>query len=374
MEEWIFLLNIIKSCKKFKKDNMKLLHVINEISPQSGGPTRSVKGLCRALSKAGCDTTLFVLNGNHEFDNPCGVKVVRDRMPNITNYDLVHIHGLWLWGIHKVMKECVRCKVRYVISPRGMLDPWALSVKRWKKSVAMALYQRGDLTSAVAFHVTAALEEESVRKQGLKQKVIVAPNGVDIPASMPPRRVLNGTKTALFLSRLHPGKGLLTLAEAWSRVRPKGWRMKVVGPDFYGHKNDVVEALFRLGIRDDWEFVDALDDVKKWEAYRSADLLAHPSVSENFGITIAEGLAAELPVICTKGTPWSVVEERKCGWWIDVGVEPLANALHEAMTLSDADRQAMGSCGRKLVEEKYTWDAVVMDMVKGYEEVLNGRA
>jgi len=208
----------------------------------------------------------------------------------------------------------------------------------------------------------------------LKQKVIVAPNGVDIPASMPPRRILDGTKTALFLSRLHPGKGLLTLAEAWSRVRPKGWRMKVVGPDSYGHKNDVVKELLRLGIRDDWEFVDTLDDVKKWEAYRSADLLVHPSVSENFGITIAEGLAAELPVICTKGTPWSVVEERKCGWWIEVGVEPLANALHKAMSLSDADRQAMGSRGRKLAEEKCTWDAVVKVMVKGYEEILNGRA
>jgi glycosyltransferase involved in cell wall biosynthesis len=150
--------------------------------------------------------------------------------------------------------------------------------------------------------------------------------------------------------------------------------MKVVGPDSYGHKKDVVEALLRLGIGDEWEFVGTLDDVKKWEAYRSADLLVHPSVSENFGITIAEGLAAELPVICTKGTPWSVVEERKCGWWIEVGVEPLANALHEAMTLSDADRQAMGSRGRKLVEDKYTWDAVVTAVSNGYEEILNGRA
>ena len=349
---------------------MRVLHVVSGIDPKSGGPTRSVKGLCRALSLSGIDVTLLVLHGNDEFDNPCGVDVLYREIQDVGCFDLVHLHGLWDPALHKVAKACRNAGVEYLISPRGMLDPWALSVKRWKKRVALALYQRGDLKSASAFHVTAALEKESVRKQGLKQKVIVAPNGVDIPASMPPRRVLDSTKTALFLSRLHPGKGLLTLAEAWSRVRPKGWRMKVVGPDSYGHKKDVFEALLRLGIGDEWEFVDTLDDVKKWEAYRSADLLVHPSVSENFGITIAEGLAAELPVICTKGTPWSVVEERKCGWWIDVGVEPLANALHEAMTLSDADRQAMGSRGCKLVEEKYTWDAVGKTMVKGYEAIL----
>ena len=350
---------------------MKILHVISGIDPKSGGPTRSIKGLCRTLSLSGIDVALLVLHGNDEFDNPCGVDVLYGEIPDARCFDLVHLHGLWDPALHKVAKACRKAGVKYLISPRGMLDPWALSVKRWKKRVAMALYQRGDLTSAVAFHVTAALEEESVRKQGLKQKVIVAPNGVDIPASMPPRRVLDSTKTALFLSRLHPGKGLLTLAEAWSRVRPTGWRMKVVGPDSYGHKNDVVEELLRLGIRDDWEFVDTLDDVKKWEAYRSADLLVHPSVSENFGITIAEGLAAELPVICTKGTPWGIVEERKCGWWIDIGVGPLEESLQDATSLSNADRQAMGERGRKLVEEKYTWDAVVKMILKGYEEVLH---
>ena len=350
---------------------MRVLHVISGISPSSGGPTRSVKGLCRALSQRGISVTLLVLHGKDGFDNPCGVEVQYGEIPDVGLFDIVHLQGLWDPTLHKVAKACRKAGVKYVISPRGMLDPWALSVKRWKKRVAMALYQRADLKSAAAFHVTAALEEKSVRKQGLKQKVIVAPNGVDIPASMPPRRVLDGTRTALFLSRLHPGKGLLTLAEAWSRVRPKGWRMKVVGPDSYGHKKEVVDAIERLGISDNWEFVDELDDCKKWNAYRSADLLVHPSVSENFGITIVEGLAAELPVICTKGTPWGELEERKCGWWIDIGVGPLEEALQDAMSLSNADRQAMGERGRKLVEEKYTWDAVVKMILKGYEEVLH---
>ena len=223
---------------------------------------------------------------------------------------------------------------------------------------------------AAAFHATAEAESRNIRAQGLKQPIIIAPNAVDLPAKMPTCRIADRDKTAIFLSRLHPGKGLLTLVEAWARVHPHGWRMKIVGPDSYGHKKDVIAHLQEHGIIGEWEFVDALDDIKKWEAYRAADLLVHPSVSENFGITIVEGLAAGLPVIATKGTPWGELEERKCGWWIDIGVEPLANALKEAISLTDAERHEMGLRGRMLVEKKYTWDAVVKAIIKGYKDIL----
>ena len=353
---------------------MKVLHVISGISPTSGGPTRSVKGLCRALSQNGVAVTVLVLHGNDVFENPCGVETLYGAAPDVKDYDIVHLHGLWDPALHMVAKACRKASVKYIISPRGMLDPWALGVKKWKKKIALWLYQRKDLRCAAAFHVTAQEELSHVRDVGLKQPCIVAPNAVDLPLEMPARCGGNKVKTAIFLSRLHPGKGLLSLAEAWAKIRPSGWKMKVVGPDSYGHKKDVLDSLVRLGIGDDWEFVDALDDVKKWEAYRSADLLVHPSVSENFGITIAEGLAAELPVICTKGTPWGVVEERKCGWWIDVGVEPLTLALKDAMSLNCAERHEMGRRGRKLIDENYTWGATVKKMIAGYEEVLNGRA
>lgn len=353
---------------------MKVLHVIPGISPLSGGPTRSVKGLCRALSASDLDTSLLVLNGGDEFENPCGVKVVRKSCPDMGVYDIVHLHGLWEHKLHRVVAACRQAKIHYVISPRGMLDPWALSVKKLKKKLALFLYQRRDLRDAAAIHVTAQAELEHVRAAGFNQPCIVAPNAVDLPLAMPDRNIGGDVKTAIFLSRLHPGKGLLSLAEAWAKIRPQGWKMKVVGPDSYGHKKDVLEALARLNIGGDWEFVDVLDDVQKWRAYRSADLLIHPSVSENFGITIVEGLSAELPVICTKGTPWEEIEEQKCGWWIDIGVEPLAKALKEATSLTDKERCEMGQRGRSLVEEKYTWNAVVNKMIEGYKAVLNGKA
>jgi glycosyltransferase involved in cell wall biosynthesis len=101
-----------------------------------------------------------------------------------------------------------------------------------------------------------------------------------------------------------------------------------------------------------------------------ADLFIHPSDSENFGISIAEALYAGLPVVTTKGAPWQELEEHNCGWWIDIGVEPLVKALKSAMGLTDDERLEMGRRGHELVLEKYTWDAIGREMAKAYEGVL----
>lgn len=341
----------------------------------------------------------MVLAGHDEFENPSNVRVLYG-LPDagltkfLSRFELVHLHGLWHPGFHRAVAVCRKLGVPYVISPRGMLDPWALSVKRWKKRLALFLYQRADLRAASAFHVTAQLEEASVRRMGLSQPCFIAPNGVDLPMEMPPRTASAecGRHTAIFLSRLHPGKGLLTLAEAWARVNPQGWTMKVVGPDTYGHKSEVLAKLDALGISHvdlpirtqsnyrenersnnaSWEFVDMVDDIAKWHHYRSADILIHPSVSENFGITIAEGLAAGLPVIATRGTPWKDLEDYRCGWWIDQGVNALAAALQEAVT-SNERLEEMGRRGRKLVERKYTWAASGDAMIAAYKNVLQNK-
>lgn len=353
---------------------MKVLQVVMGISPRSGGPTRSVKGLCRSLSRCGVDVTLLVLHGKDVFDDPCDVKVVYGiaELESVRCFDLVHIEGLWDIQLHAVVRMSRRAGVPYVISTRGMLAPWALSVKRIKKAVALALYQRRDLCNAAAFHATAREEACHIRERGLTQPIMIAANGVDVPIRMPPRRV-SDERLAVFMGRLHSGKGLLVLVEAWARVRPRGWKMRIVGPDSYGYKRVLLARLRELDIASDWVFEDAVDDARKWEIYREASLMIHPSVSENFGISIAEGLFAELPVICTKGTPWSVVEERHCGWWVDQGVDALDAAMREAFALSDKERAEMGVGGRKLIECQYLWSAIGLHVKVAYEKILTGR-
>ncbi len=308
-----------------------------------------------------------------------------------------------------------------------MLEPWSLKTKWLKKRIARFLYQDRDLKKAAALHATAESEAEQFRRLGFRQPIIISPNGVDIPGEMPPRaHRADGRKTILFLSRVHPKKGLLELIEAWGKVKGGGagdrgretkqrqsaeavgsnqgprkqtnalmnsrtnelldWHVEYAGPDYGGHLHAVQKRIKELGVESDFTYLGDLNDLEKWSAYRRADIFVLPTYSENFGIVVAEALAAGVPVITTRGAPWSELEGTygdtvaasrrvkaecgRCGWWIDIGVEPLAEALKEAMRLSDEERRTMGENGRRLVEAKYTWPAIAEQMKAAYEHVL----
>jgi len=182
----------------------------------------------------------------------------------------------------------------------------------------------------------------------------------------------------LFVSRMHPKKGVMDLVESWARIRPAGWLCELVytvnGSAERVYEGEIKSRVSRLGLNDQFIFTGPLDDERKWDAFARADLFVLPTYSENFGIVVAEALYAGLPVITTKGAPWHDLDLEQCGMWIDIGVEPLAAALREMMALSDVQRTEMGARGRALVNRKYTWRSAAEAMLKGYEEVLRGRS
>ena len=383
-----------------------MLHAIPGIPAHAGGPSRSVPGLCRALSEVGLETWLLSFYTEDVLEDPRNVNFItgpgfryssalrtsQEALKSV-NPHIVHVHGLWTPANHAMIVQARMRRIPVVISIRGMLDPWALKQKRGKKLLAMLLYQWRDIRTASLLHATARQEYENIRKQRFRQPVAVIPNGVEVPADLALAR--HGTaqpadrlRTALFLARLHPGKGLLDLAEAWARVRPQGWRMRVVGPDNHGHQAEVTARLRALGLEQEWVFEGSVDDTGKWQYYQKADLFILPSHSENFGISIAEALAAGLPVITTKGTPWSELQGNSalphsrtpalsnartslCGWWIDIGVEPLTQALREAIALTDDDRRKIGNNGRSLMESRYRWHAIACQMGEAYNWLLS---
>ena len=412
---------------------MKVLHVISGISRKAGGPSRSSQGLVAALCKAGVDAWIY------PFDNAdpwiLGVRKFTQTLSTQTlkHFDLVHIHGIWDLRLHKVAVACRKAGVPYVIAPRGMLEPWSLKQKWLKKRVARFLYQDRDLKLAAALHATAESEAEQFRALGFKNPIIVSPNGVNVPegklfdcsdCSDCSIVRMGGPRRTLFVSRMHPKKGVLELVESWARVKPKGWCCELVytmnSEEERAYEQKVKDRILSLGMsyqdKDgtihcststspfDFLFTGPLDDEKKWDAYARADLFILPTYSENFGIVVAEALWAGLPVITTKGTPWAELEcsvcskfkvqssrlEERCGWWIDLpsaevkmkGVDVEWNALDfalgEAFEQSNNPNnrtilQDMGSRGHELVEERYTWSAVCDKMVRGYQELLERR-
>jgi glycosyltransferase involved in cell wall biosynthesis len=254
-----------------------------------------------------------------------------------------------------------------------MLEPWALNHQGWKKKAAWHAYQRRILQSASLLHATSAMEAENLRALGLTPPIVTAPNGVPLPDEWK-TSPSNGTeRTALFLSRVHPKKGLPMLLDAWADVEPDDWHLLIVGPDEKGHRAELEEQVDRKGLSDVVTFHSPVEDDDKWPLYRESDLFVLPTHSENFGVVVAEALASGIPAITTTGAPWAELEESDCGWWVKPETAAIKKALAEGTSASDDRRLEMGHQGRALVKEKYSWDGVARKLNAAYEWVLGQR-
>lgn len=243
-----------------------------------------------------------------------------------------------------------------------------MGFRAWKKQLAWALYQRRDVVGARALHATSEAEAAGFRALGLTQAIITLPNGVELPPAGE-RPAPGTTRTALFLSRIHPKKGLVELVEAWSCVRPAGWQLRLVGHDNTGHAPAVEAAIQKFGVADSVRLEPAVEGDAKWAAYRAAELFVLPSYSENFGIVIAEALACGLPVVTTTATPWAALREHRAGWWVECGVEPLVPALREATALATPELRSMGQRGADWVRADFAWERIGAEMLRAYRSL-----
>lgn len=369
---------------------MRAIQTIASLSSQHGGPTRSVGHLTSALADRGCESVIVSLRGASEraplMPDNHGVAVHLARVGNpkvpwaVAAFTdslrrelrrggavVVHDHGLWLPTNHRSATETRRFHVPRISSPRGMLSEWSLRQHWLKKRLAWLAFQREDLSRSAVLHVTSNQELHEVRRLGIRTPVAVIPNGVRVPSAVP-RRHSTSMRRAVFLSRIHPGKGMLELIQAWSILRPEGWELVIGGTDDDGYEA-IVADLARTLRAPAVTFHGAVADHAKWDFYRSAELFILPTLSENFGLVVAEALASGLPVITTRSAPWAELVAHRCGWWVDTGVEALVESLRDALGRSPAELASMGARGRELIVGRYSWDRIAADMMRVYQWV-----
>jgi glycosyltransferase involved in cell wall biosynthesis len=289
---------------------------------------------------------------------------------------VIHAHGLWLMPNiypHWARRRSAR-PGPLVHSTHGMLGTPALRISAWKKRPFWWLAQRWALQAADCLHATAPSEYAEIRAAGLTNPVAVVPNGIDLPdpATMPARGAA-GERIVLSLGRIHPKKGLDRLLRAWALIEPElpTWRLRIVGPAEVGHDQALAALARALGLQR-VSIEGPLYGAEKLRAYRDAELFVLSTRNENFALTVAEALAAEVPVISTRGAPWAGLEPERCGWWIDHGVTPLAAALRHAMTIGSAERRAMGARGRAWMARDFGWDRIAADMLQVYRWLKSG--
>ena len=260
-----------------------------------------------------------------------------------------------------------------MIQTHGMLGGVSLANRSMRKRIALRLYQRADIEGATALIATAEAELEQVRQAGIRRPVAVIPFGATSPARQQlffeARRGEPASRNVLYLSRVTPRKGLPELMRAWAALNPRGWRLRIAGPDDGGYLEKIRALGRELGVESSVDYLGEVRGQAKEEAFGAADLFVLPSEHENFGVVVLEALQRGIPVITTKATPWQELVATGSGWWIDFGAEPLRSALGDATALDDQERRGMGARARSL-SLRFDWQVVARTTVDVYRWAL----
>jgi glycosyltransferase involved in cell wall biosynthesis len=361
------------------------LHIVQSVAADFGGLGVAALRYAQAQAQAGEDVTLYIVDRSKRelviVEAHGVVKIVGGDGPGFAKrvlslkrcletyvFDLVHLHGIWtpILAVAGYLASAKRIPV--IVSPHGCLEPWALQHRGWKKRLALALYQKRVFSMASMMVATARQELESIRRLGIGTPVAVIPNGVDMPSVLTHSQ--GAARKFLFMSRIHPIKGLPDLVAAWALVQQPGWRIVIAGPDEAGHLDEIRAQIDTLGLRGDFEFTGLVTGERKEALFAEADVFVLPTHSENFGIAVAEAFARGVPVITTTGAPWEDIETWRCGWWVQPGVDGVARALVAAMNTPREELSEMGLRGIQLVKEKYSWDQIGRSALHAYQWML----
>lgn len=300
----------------------------------------------------------------------------------VEEFDLIHLHGVWDPVIHVVSTLAAAAGKPFVLTPHGMLDPWAMSQRWWKKRLAMALGYRRMLNHAAFLHFLNADECALTTRLHLTSPSRILPNGIFLEEldPLPDKGAFRAAhpefaqaRLILFLSRLHYKKGLDFLADAFAIVAREfpDAQLIVAGPDD-GARAPFQAQIARLNIARRVHLVGPLYATQKIAALRDCDCFCLPSRQEGFSLAVTEAMACESPVVISTECHFPEVREAGAGVVVELNAQAVAAGIQTV--LRDPSRATqMGQAGRTLVASRFTWPKVAQQMIANYQQVLAGQ-
>ena len=375
---------------------LRVLHVIPSIGPEIGGATTALddivrsqraagllvrvlatadgepgRGLAPALEAVGVGCREIAGGGGPLTPHPALAEALEEE---VARCDAIHTHGVWELCQHLAAAAATRRGLPRVVTPHGMLDPWPLKQGALKKRLYLAFRLRADLASATGLHATSRQEAQNLRALVPGVRVEVVPLGLDLAefATLPDADAFGWRVPAvadrpylLFLSRLHPKKGVELLIGAFARLLrhaslPPGLgerlQLVVAGPPHDdGYLTSLRALSKRHSVADRTHFVGPQLGAERVEAFAGAAAFVLPSAQENFGIVVAEAAAAGIPQVVTGGVDLSTfVAEHGLGRVVEreesAVAEGLAAVLQDPWT--EADRQRARAAARSAFDRE----------------------
>jgi glycosyltransferase involved in cell wall biosynthesis len=331
---------------------MRILQVIPSVSPVHGGPSRAIAYIEQALAARGIEVTTVTTNDDGDgrtLPVQCGKPVVtpfatRWYFPrtttffkvsiglghwlgeNVRAFDVVHAHALFSFAPVAAAWIARHADVPYVLRPLGVLAHYGMTRHHpMLKRVSFALIERRLIQSANAVHFTSLAEQREAEALGLKCQSVLIPLGIDVAGMPKSARVRDesGAFELLFLSRIDPKKNIEGLLQALKLVRAKKLNvtLNIAGNGNARYVATLQSLAHDLGIDTHVKWLGYVEGDKKGDFLASASAFVLPSYSENFGLAVAEALAAGLPCVVSRGVALSA-EIEKAGAGIVVGTMP----------------------------------------------------
>jgi glycosyltransferase involved in cell wall biosynthesis len=354
---------------------MKILHVISSVNPAGGGPIEGVRQLGGTLEHQGHSVEIASLDppdapfltqsplrvyplGPTYLGYGFSSRFVPWLRSNASRYDAVIVNGIWQYHSFGTWQALHGSQTPYVLFTHGMLDPWfkkEYPLKHAKKWMYWPWAEYRVLRDARAVLFTCEEERRLARESFWLYRcneVVVSygtakPEG-DVEAekreffSHYPE--LRGKRLALFVGRIHPKKGCDLLIEAYAKVlgRDPAWHLVIAGPDQVGLRENLNYRAAELGIAPRVTWTGMLSGTMKWGALRSAEVFVLPSHQENFGIAVAESLAAGTPtLISNKVNIWREIETDGAGIVDEDTLEGTRQLFQSYLDLSKEKRVEM---------------------------------
>lgn len=349
-----------------------------------GGITNSVRRLSEAWARAGVDAVIAYDGSGEARRAPNGVEWVpvrhlghpRARRPIdlrgvLAGADLLVLNSAWSLPNVSAGGAARRVRVPYVLAPRGAYEPLILSRRRHLKRLWWRIFERQLVRSAAAIHVFFDEQRADLHALGYRGRVVVAPNGVDVPT---PWRWHGGSgRYIVYLGRFDPEhKGLDVLLRALASLpRDRRPQLRLHGPDWRGGKQQVRALVRQLELGDQVVVGDAVYGDEKWDLLARSSGLVYPSRWEGFGNSLAEAAALGLPTLATPYPLARFLGERGGCLVVEASPSALAAGLEQ---LTRPDAAELGERAARIVAEELTWDAVGRAWLDGLEQLRSGTA